>query len=325
MVPTPETLADALRAGVVLADGGLSTLLEAMGHDIAGPLWSAALLAERPDAVRAAHAAFARAGARVATTASYQASFAGFARAGFDAEGTRALLARSVRLAREGAEEAGDTGGAGHAGGGGWVAGSVGPFGAHLAGGQEYTGEYVAPDWPGRTGGGLSVAELTEWHLPTMAALVQAGADVLACETVPAAAEAEALLAALQRIGAPGWLALTTVTGPDGVARTRRGEPAEPVFAAARGVPEVLAVGVNCLDPAGVPAAVRAAAAAAKPIVVYPNSGETWDAAARTWRAAARFPPDQVQTWVGAGARLVGGCCRVGPALIAALGEQLGH
>ena len=243
----------------------------------------------------AAHAAYAAAGAQVATTASYQATVRGFAAAGIDAAGTEALLRRSVQLAREGAPEA-------------WVAGSVGPYGAMLADGSEYTGGYVAD---------VGVRELRAFHRPRMAVLADAGADVLACETVPAAAEAEALLAEAAGLGVPVWLSLTTVLGHDGVVRTRRGEPAAEVFALAAGVSEVIAVGVNCTDPAGVPAAIAAARPAGVPVVVYPNSGERWDAAARRWTGTPGLPDDAVRTWLDDGARLVGGCCRVGPSDIA--------
>jgi homocysteine S-methyltransferase len=250
------SLADALAAGPVVLDGGLATQLEAAGADLSSALWSARLLRDDPGAIVAAHAAYAAAGARVATTASYQATERGFAAAGIDAAGTEALLRLSVALAREGAPDA-------------WVAGSVGPYGAMLADGSEYTGGYV---------GAVGVRELRTFHRPRMAVLADAGADVLACETVPAAAEAEALLAEAADLGVPVWLSLTTVVADDGVVRTRRGEPAADVFAMAAGVPEVVAVGVNCTDPAGVPAAVEAAAGSGKPVVVYPNSGERWDA-----------------------------------------------
>jgi homocysteine S-methyltransferase len=298
-------LADALAAGPVVLDGGLATQLEAAGADLSTALWSARLLRDDPAAIVAAHAAYARAGAQVATTASYQATGPGFAAAGVDAAGTAALLRRSVELAREGAPEA-------------WIAGSVGPYGAMLADGSEYTGAYV---------GEVGVRELRAFHRPRMAVLAEAGADVLACETVPAAAEAEALLAEAADLGVPVWLSLTTVVGDDGVVRTRRGEPAADVFALAAGVDEVVAVGVNCTDPSGVPAAVAAARTSGKPVAVYPNSGELWDAAARRWTGFPGLPDDAVRGWLDAGARLVGGCCRVGPsdiARVAAIVDQPG-
>src|SRR4051812_42837892 len=284
------SLDEALTAGPVVLDGGLSTELEARGHDVSSALWSARLLRDDPGAIVAAHAAFAAAGAQVATTASYQATFPGFAAAGIDAEQARTLLTRSVRLAREGASE-------------GWVAGSVGPYGAYLADGSEYTGEYVST---------VAVAELRAFHRPRLQVLAEAGADVLACETLPAAAEVEALLAELADLDVPAWLSLTVVVDAAGVPRTRRGERLADVAALARDVDAVIAVGVNCTDPAAVPVAVAVAAAAGgKPGVAYPNSGERWDAAARRW--TGRPGVGDVAGWLAAGARLVGGCCRVRP------------
>ena len=298
----PSPLAAALAAGPVVLDGGLATELEARGHDVSTALWSARMLRDDPAAVVAAHAAFASAGAQVVTTASYQASLAGFGAAfGLDRAGALRLIARSVDLAREGAPEA-------------WVAGSVGPYGATLADGSEYTGAYV---------GGTTVRELREFHRPRMEALAAAGADVLACETVPAAAEAEALLIEAGDLGVPVWLSLTTVRDAAGLARTRRGELAADVFAMAADVDVVLAVGVNCTEPDGVPAGVAAAATSGRPVVAYPNSGEGWDAAARRWTGRGGVDPAAVRQWVDAGARLVGGCCRVGPADLRALAEEI--
>jgi homocysteine S-methyltransferase len=299
-VSARSPLREALAAGPVVLDGGLSTELEARGHDVSTALWSARLLLADPGAVVAAHAAFAAAGAQVVTTASYQATVEGFAAAGVDAGTARRLIAGSVELARRGAP-------------GCWVAGSVGPYGAFLADGSEYTGAYTDPGWAGRTGGGLTVAELRAFHRPRMELLAEAGADVLACETVPAAHEAEALVAEADALGVPVWLSLTTVVDADGVARTRRGEPAAEVFALARGVGAVVAAGVNCTASAAVGPAVRAAAAAGLPAVAYPNSGEGWDAAGRRWTGAPDVPAADVPGWIDDGARLVGGCCRVGP------------
>ena len=295
------SLAAALAGGVVVLDGGLATELEARGHDLTSALWSARLLAEDPAAVVAAHAAFFAAGAQVAVTSSYQASFDGLAAAGLDRDAAVALLRRSVALAEEARQQTDDPERR-------WVAASVGPYGAALADGSEYRGDY-----------GLSVAELRTWHRPRLEVLAAAGADVLACETVPCLAEAEALLLEVQRLQVPAWLSLTCVGD-----RTRAGEPVAEAFAMARDVPELVAVGVNCTDPADVEALVGlATAASGLPVVVYPNSGETWDAEARRWSGRSQFHPEQVGRWTGAGARLVGGCCRVGPADIAHLAAAI--
>jgi len=289
-----STLAAALAAGPVVLDGGLSTELEARGHDVTSALWSARLLRDDPGAIRDAHAAFAAAGAQVATTASYQATVPGFEAAGFD--DARGLIARSVQLAREGAP-------------GSWVAGSVGPYGAYLADGSEYTGTYLDD---------VSIDELRAFHRPRLATLVEAGVDVLALETLPGAAEVEALLAEVTALDAPAWVSVSAVTGPDGVTRTRRGEPLSDVLGMTRGIDQVVAVGVNCTDPAAVvPAVVWARVSSGKPVVVYPNSGETWDADARAWTGTPGV--GDVSAWLSAGARLVGGCCRVRPDDVAAI------
>lgn len=316
MSTAPQRLDAALRCRTVVLDGGLATHLESLGHDLSGDLWSATLLREDPAAIRGAHLDYLRAGAEVVVTASYQASVEGFARHGVDRTGALALVGRSVTIAREAVQMH-----QGEGGGPAWVAGSVGPYGAVLGGGQEYTGDYVDPAWTrGRV---MGVAALRAFHRERMGVLLDAGADVLACETVPALAEAEALLLAADDLGAPVWLSLTTVTSSDGTVRTRRGEGAVEAFRMAADVTGVIAVGVNCTDPCGVPAAVEAAAAASGlPVVVYPNSGETWDADRRAWSGRAGLDPSGVGSWVAAGAALVGGCCRVGPAEIAGLASR---
>ncbi|GAB4081426.1 homocysteine S-methyltransferase [Modestobacter muralis] len=294
------SLAAALADGPVVLDGGLSTELESRGHDVTSALWSARLLRDDPGAIVAAHAAFAAAGAQVATTASYQATLPGFAAAGIGADEARALMARSVALAREGAPE-------------GWVAGSVGPYGAYLADGSEYSGDYVDH---------VPVAALRAFHRPRLEVLAEAGADVLACETLPAAAEVEALLHEVTALDVPVWLSVSAVTGPDGAVRTRRGELVADVLGMARGVAQVVAVGVNCTDPATVvPAVVAAQAASGKPVVAYPNSGESWDAVARRWTGTTGV--GDVRAWVTAGARLVGGCCRVRPDDVRAIADAV--
>jgi homocysteine S-methyltransferase len=258
----------------------------------------------------------------VVTTASYQATFEGFARAGVGLDQARGLMHRSVELARRAVEEhraaAPDAPAT-------WVAASAGPYGAMLADGSEYTGAYTGLFWTGRAGGGLTARDLRSFHRPRLAALAEAGPDVLACETVPCLVEVEALAEELGALDFPGWLSLTTVTTPDGEVRTRRDEPAAEAFAMARDVDAVVAVGVNCVDPRGAEAAVRLAAeVGGKPVVVYPNSGELWDAAARTWHGEPVDVAGQVPAWTAAGARLVGGCCQVGPDVVRDVARRLG-
>ncbi|WP_405978103.1 homocysteine S-methyltransferase [Streptomyces sp. NBC_00158] len=280
-------LAETLARRAVLLDGGLSNQLADQGCDLTGGMWTGRVLAERRAQVEAAHTAYARAGAEVLITASYQ--------IGHDPD----LLERSVRVAGDAARAASQQV---------WVAASVGPYGAVLADGSEYRGRY-----------GLTAAELAAFHRPRIGALLAAGPDVLALETVPDTLEAEALLRVLAGTGARGWLTYTVEGG-----RTRAGQPLVEAFALAAAAPEVIAVGVNCCDPAEVlPALEAAASVTAKPLVAYPNDGSVWDAATGSWNAPAAPAPWPVEAWLAAGARLVGGCCRIGPDRIAALGPRL--
>ena len=282
-------------AGVLISDGGLATELEARGHDLSDDLWSARLLAEAPDEIVAVHEAFFRAGAHIATTASYQASFEGFAAQGIDRVEAERLMRRSVELARSAR---------GAASAPAWVADSVGPYGAMRAQGEEYVGRY-----------GLSVAELAAWHRPRLEVLTAADPDVLALETIPDSDEAEALVGLVGEQGIPAWLSYT-IAGD----RTRAGQPLEEAFAVAADVPQIVAVGVNCCAPADVlGAVVTARRVTGKPVIVYPNSGEVWDGANRVWVGTPGMDTGLAAEWVAAGARIVGGCCRVRPDDIAAM------
>jgi len=292
-------LAEALTRRPLVLDGGLSNQLEAAGHDLSDALWSARLLADEPGAIVAAHRAYYEAGADIAITASYQATFEGFAKHGIDAVSTAELLRLSVESAREAGADAGrDV----------WVAASAGPYGAMLADGAEYRGRY-----------GLTVAELERFHRPRLEVLADAQPDVFALETVPDTDEARALLRAVRGLGVPAWLSYTVSGG-----YTRAGQPLTEAFALAADAEEVIAVGVNCCDPKDADAAVRLTARiTGKPVVVYPNSGETWDADARAWRGPSHFTAGRVVGWRDAGARLIGGCCRVGPETITRVAAEL--
>jgi homocysteine S-methyltransferase len=301
-VPDPRSLVTG-GAGVIVADGGLATELEARGHDLSGGLWSARLLTDAPAAIRDAHLAYFRAGAMIATTASYQASLDGFAARGIAAAETARLLRRSVTLARQAAEELADDGRKR------WVAASVGPYGAMLGGGQEYAGRY-----------GLSVRRLRDWHRPRLEILADAGADLLAIETLPDSDEAEALAGLVRELDVPCWLSYT-IAGD----RTRAGQPLAQAFAVTAGISQILAVGVNCAAPSDVAAAVsQARKVTGKPVIAYPNSGESWDGPRQAWGGREELPGRPlVASWIAEGARIVGGCCRVGPAGVSRIAQAI--
>ncbi|MEU5852179.1 homocysteine S-methyltransferase [Saccharopolyspora shandongensis] len=289
-----------LSGASVILDGGLATELEAQGHDLSDALWSARLLADAPEEIVAAHAAFFRAGAEIATTASYQASFEGFAEHGIERADAARLMRRSVELARL----AGEVEPGRHR----WVAASIGPYGAMLADGSEYRGRY-----------GLTKRRLRDFHRPRLEVLAEVRPDVFALETVPDVDEAEALVDAIAGLDIPAWLSFT-ISGD----RTRAGQPLAEAFAVAESSDAIIAVGVNCSAPDDVlPAIEIARAATEKPIVVYPNSGEGWDAQRRAWTGRARLSAEEARGWRAAGARVIGGCCRVRPEDIAAVADAL--
>ncbi|WP_248242497.1 homocysteine S-methyltransferase [Microbacterium kunmingense] len=297
------TLAEALTQGTVVLDGGLGTLLEAHGHDLTSHLWTARLLHDDPAAVRWAHAEYFAAGARVAISGSYQVSYDGLAAVGVERAEVDRLLHRSVEIARDARDDAGLRSGEA------WVAASVGPFGAARADGSEYTGEY-----------GMSVAALREWHRPRLAALAAAGADVLAVETIPSLAEVEAICAELDILDVPVWLSVTIAD--DG--RLRTGESLAEAAAIAASLPLLVGIGLNCCDPRRVADALGVLRSSVDaPLLVYPNSGEAWRAEERRWTGAGRSLADDAAAWRAAGARGIGGCCRVGPDDIRAIARAL--
>jgi S-methylmethionine-dependent homocysteine/selenocysteine methylase len=237
----------------VRLDGGLSTALEELGADLNDPLWTARILRDDPELVLAAHRAFVDAGAEVVIAASYQAPLE--------------LLGESVRIARRA---------------GVLVAAGVAPYGAFLAGGQEYTGDYEVP---------------AGWHERRVEALIEAGPDFLAIETQPRADEAAHIASLVHDIDC--WVTFTCRDGE----RTGHGEHIED---AVRGLPEVAAVGVNCTAPEYVDELLsRIRSVTDLPLVAYPNAGRAYDAETKSWRGAA-------QVWSGE-ADLVGGCCGIGP------------
>ncbi len=316
LLPTPHSLLTPFLANgrTMVLDGALATELEKRGAQLQGdPLWSARLLVDDPALIRQVHYDYFVAGADVAIGASYQASFQGFARLGLDAQTAADLMQRSVALAQAArddfwAESANRVGRVRPL-----VAASVGSYGAFLADGSEYRGDY-----------GLSVAELMDWHRPRMAALVAAGPDLLACETLPSLAEGEALVNLLAEFASmPAWLAFSC--GDE--THVCHGEPFRVCVALAETNEQVVAVGLNCTPPSFVEPLLRSAAGAtSKPLLVYPNSGESWDGAAHCWLPGTGVTDfgGPAQLWKSAGARLIGGCCRTGPADIRAIVEALG-
>ncbi len=290
----------------LLLDGALATELEARGCHLADSLWSARVLVENPELIREVHLDYFRAGAQCAITASYQATPASFAALGLDEAQSRALIGKSVELARKAREawlaenpQAGTL----------LVAGSVGPYGAYLADGSEYRGDYQR-----------STEEFQAFHRSRVEALLDAGADLLACETLPNFAEIKALAALLTAWPrARAWFSFTLRDSE----HLSDGTPLREVVAFLSHYPQVVAVGINCIALENATAALQHLhGLTSLPLVVYPNSGEHYDAASKTWHRhrehCARLA-DYLPQWRAAGARLIGGCCRTTPEDIAGL------
>jgi homocysteine S-methyltransferase len=290
---------------VVVLDGGLATELEARGADLSDDLWSARLLLDDPQLIVDVHRAYVDAGADVVIGASYQASFEGLARRGLDHPAATALLERSVALAREGAQ------------GRALVSASVGPYGAVLANGAEYTGDYGLGD------ADTARAVLRDFHGPRAEALAAAGPDLFAVETIPSIVEAEALLQVLDALpDTPAWISFSC--GDE--MHLNDGTLFVDAVDVATGHASVVAVGVNCTSPMAVPGLVRAAAGRTDlPVVVYPNRGGTWDPGPKRW--IGNDLPDGLGPLALelrlAGARLIGGCCGTRPADIKAAAAAL--
>ena len=290
----------------VLLDGAMATELEARGCDLADSLWSAKVLMENPQLIYDVHLDYFRAGAQVAITASYQATPEGFAARGLDETQSRALIARSVELARQARDAYRAENPAAK---GLLIAGSIGPYGAYLADGSEYRGDYQR-----------SAQAFKDFHRPRIDALLEAGADLLACETLPSFDEIRALAQLLVEYPvAQAWFSFTLRDSQ----HLSDGTPLRDVLAFLADYPQILAVGINCIALENtVDALSYLHSQTSLPLVVYPNSGEHYDAVTKTWHhhgEACATLEGYLPQWLAAGAKLIGGCCRTTPKDIAAL------
>ena len=286
----------------LVIDGALATELERRGFDLRDKLWSAKILLEQPEAIQQVHYDYFKSGADCAITASYQATIEGFAKRGLNEQEAIALIQRSVQIAIEARD-------------GFWkdpanrvgrskpfVAASVGPYGAFLADGSEYRGKY-----------GLTEKELMDFHRPRMKALIEAGAEILACETIPCLIEAQAIAKLLKQFpNATAWVSFS--------ARDEKHISEDQALADCvkqlEDNAQIAAIGINCTSPKFIPSLVREAKKVTdKPILVYPNSGETYNVTKHDWGGNPVHESfgEHAKEWYKAGARLIGGCCRTTP------------
>ncbi|XP_027153167.1 homocysteine S-methyltransferase 1-like [Coffea eugenioides] len=315
------TLEDFLEkaGGCAVLDGGFATQLERHGATINDPLWSALCLIKDPHLIKKVHQEYLEAGADILVTSSYQATIPGFLSRGLSIEEAETLLRRSVKLAVEARDKF-------------WdaiktnpyqnrtkalVAASIGSYGAYLADGSEYSGNY-GPD--------VNLDKLKDFHRRRLQVLVEAGADLLAFETIPNKLEAQACAELLEEenVQIPSWICFSSVDGKNAPS----GESFNECLDVLNKSNKVTAVGINCAPPHFVLALIQKfRELTGKAIVVYPNSGEIWDGVAKRWLPSKCFDDEKFELfatrWRDAGAKLIGGCCRTTPDTVRAISKAL--
>lgn len=294
----------------IIIDGALASELQRRGCDLNDSLWSAKVLIEQPDLIRQVHYDYFKAGADCATTASYQASPLGFAKKGISLDESIKLIKKSVELAQQAKEQYLTQIGKNKPL---FIAGSVGPYGAYLADGSEYTGNYQ-----------LSEDKFIEFHQIRIQALIDAKADILACETLPNFAEIKALVKVLKQY--PSMTAWFSFTLKD-ANHLSDGTPLKEVIDYLNNVDQVVSVGINCIALEEVTAALTVLQTLTrKPLIVYPNSGEQYDPTTKQWHKNHQHNcnfKNQLPTWLKLGAKLIGGCCQTTPKDIEEIADYL--
>jgi homocysteine S-methyltransferase len=276
-----------------LLDGGLATALEDLGNTFTSELWTGELLKSAPDQIREAHAAFVKAGAEIIITSTYQVSFPGCLAKGWTHQEVVHALKNSIQLARDAHSPK--------------VAASIGPYGAYLADGSEYRGNYDGTE-----------AELREFHQERLEILIACKPDYLAIETIPEIREARILLQLLKDLDntIPVWIAFSCKDG----LHLSSGES----FKEAGKVSKELGadyIGINCTSPELVTSLLESAKEYG-PFVVYPNAGRTWnEKLKRLEGSAVKLSDEHIQQWADCGATIIGGCCGIGPKEIAQVSQ----
>jgi len=298
----------------VIVDGALATELERRGCDLNDPLWSAKVLMEQPELIREVHLDYFNAGADIAITASYQATINGFARHGLNKNQALDLMQKSVQIAQEARDEfwSNENNQAGRMRP--LIAASIGPYGAFLADGSEYRGDYE-----------LTEKELMDFHRPRMESLIASGGDLLACETIPCLLEAQALSKLLLEF--PDTYAWFCFSAKD-EEHICNGEKIADCAEWLDQFPQAAAIGINCTSPLYIPHLINEVKRKTnKPIVVYPNSGEIYDAGTNTWHGETSCDAfgEQSKIWFESGASIIGGCCRTTPDHIREIRSWVNH
>ena len=278
---------------MIKLDGGLSTALENNGNKLTTSLWTGELIRSNPAQITKAHLDFINAGAQIIITSSYQLSYSGCSERGWSEQETDQALITSTKLAKDAATQSGKSV---------KVAASIGPYGASLADGSEYKGNY-----------GVTKSLLKDFHSKRLELLISTSPDYLALETMPDTFEVEILLELLKDCPIPFWISYSCRQGN----QTNAGQSFQAAVDLAK---EAMAVGINCTKPELITDLLRSASSS-KPFIVYPNSGRVWDAKHKIWTgsSSAGFSNQLISEWIGAGAQIIGGCCGISAAEIADL------
>lgn len=286
------------QTGTMIVDGSMGSELEALGCNLSDSLWTAKVLAEQPEKVWQVHTNYFKAGADCAISASYQATIPGLTKKGYTVAEAEKIIASSVEILCKAREDwwlaEGKAAGRAYP----LATAAVGPYGAYLADGSEYRGNY-----------GVSDAVLHDFHQRRMEVLMAAGADLLAVETQPSLHEALLVAELAEQMKAPYWMTFSCKNGT----QINEGDSMRSCAEALKDHPHLAAIGVNCTQPKFVESLVKELAAVTdKPILVYPNSGEIYDAVTKTWHGPkiGRSFGDFAKSWIEAGASAVGGCCQ---------------
>ena len=267
-------------------DGGLSTALENNGNKLTTSLWTGELILAKPSEITKAHLDFISAGSEIIITSSYQISYLGCGKRGWSQAQTDDALRASTHLAKDAVTASGKVV---------KVAASIGPYGAALADGSEYKGNY-----------GITKSFLKDFHARRLEVLISTSPDLLALETMPDTFEVEVLLELLSDCPIPYWVSYSCKAGN----QTNAGQSFTEAVSLAK---NAMAVGINCTAPELI-TDLLLSAEGIKPFVVYPNSGRSWNAKTKEWEGSSQAGFDEllIKSWISAGAQIIGGCCGIG-------------
>ena len=283
----------------LILDGGLSNVLEGFGCNLNNNLWVANLLSTNPEAIIKTHLAYLEAGAQIISSSSYQATIPGFMKLGYSASESEALILKSVELVNIALQRYYENNSPQYKP---LIAASIGPYGAYLADGSEYRGNYNVSD-----------QTLYDFHYDRIMILESTSCDILAFETIPSFQEAQVISEILKQTNTIAWISFSCKDGihiNDGT----------PIFSCAnlfKSHPNVFAVGVNCTGPKYISSLINEIQRVdnGKKIIVYPNSGTSYNAISKTWveNSNPLSFSEMMKVWVELGADLIGGCCQIGP------------